>query len=106
MAPSFLSSAQVVLFWLPGRWEINMRTLFTFFVILAGIVLPASVLAADLEPELGSVETMAPIGDHTFIVTGFMGGGNIFAQLWMGHRKCHHLCHGRMIHQHIVHFPG
>ena len=78
MAPSFLSSAQVVLFWLPGRWEINMRTLFTFFVILAGIVLPASVLAADLEPELGSVETMAPLGDHSFIVTGFMGGGNIF----------------------------
>ena len=55
-----------------------MRMLFTLLSGLLGVLLPASVPAADLEPELGGVETMAPPGDHHFVITGFMGGGNIF----------------------------
>ena len=51
-----------------------MRTL--FFLIAA--CLTSSVLAASLEPELGSVETMEAPGEHWFMTIGFMGGGNIF----------------------------
>jgi methylamine dehydrogenase heavy chain len=50
------------------------------FPALAALFLMTApgALAADLEPELGSVETMATPGDHWFMTIGFMGGGNIF----------------------------
>jgi len=51
-----------------------MRTL--FFLIAA--CLTNSALAASLEPELGSVETLEAPGEHWFMTIGFMGGGNIF----------------------------
>jgi len=51
-----------------------MRTL--VLLIAAGLSISAS--AAELEPELGSVETMVTPGPHSFVIVGFMGGGNIF----------------------------
>ena len=50
------------------------RTILTLLLCLAA---PA-VSAADLEPELGGVETMETPGAHWFMTIGFMGGGNIF----------------------------
>jgi methylamine dehydrogenase heavy chain len=53
----------------------------TFFALIAACLWAsaASVDAAGLEPELGSVESMETPGPHTFMVIGFMGnGGNIF----------------------------
>lgn len=66
-----------------------MRTLFlrstrkahpvlSIFLLLLSSLSALSGMAADLEPELGSVETMETPGEHWFMTIGFMGGGNIF----------------------------
>lgn len=61
-----------------------MRTFFLRFLRVAltgaSLLLAASFTwaASDFEPELGSVATMPPPGDHWFMTIGFMGGGNIF----------------------------
>lgn len=45
------------------------------FCTLIAACLSASALAANLEPELGRVETMETPGAHSFITLGFIGGG-------------------------------
>ncbi len=53
-----------------------MHTLFTLIgLALSAACLSASVLAADLEPEIGRVETMETPGEHAFITLGYIGGG-------------------------------
>jgi len=49
-------------------------SLFTTAALLAA----AGASAAELEPELGGVDTMSTPGEHWFLTIGFMGGGNIF----------------------------
>ncbi|TNF80790.1 MAG: hypothetical protein EP301_13010, partial [Gammaproteobacteria bacterium] len=67
----------------PGRWENSMRghcrsALGSALVILA-IGLAAPVQAADLDPELGGVETMAMPGDHWFMFLNSLDGGSPYS---------------------------
>ena len=59
-----------------GRLVTGSRCMLAILAALCG----AHSLAAGsgLEPELGGVATMETPGEHWFVMTGFMGGGNIF----------------------------